>query len=198
MNFKKIKETYIALYHECLDFIIEPNNVWGKVANEKITWAETRSKLLYPLLGLICVLGLLRVFIENFYIADYDFLTKILSAISWPILLVVSLLVGAMIIRPIFSAYTKQNIDFERIVVFLTYVEIPLFISASIFALMDFMFAVLILLNFYTLYVIMLGYNVYFADVLGEDKKYNYITTLFTFMLVYALTYIAWWALAKF
>lgn len=198
MNLVRIKEIYIALYHECFNFIVEPNKVWEKVAKNKTTWAEAQSKLLYPMLGLICVLGLIRVLIENFYNPDYDFLTKTLSAIAWPVLLGLSLIVGSMILRPVFNAYTKKNIDFERFVVFLTYIEIPLFISASIFALMDFMFAVLILLNFYTLYVIMLGYNVYFADVLGEDKKYNYITTLFTFMLVYALTYIAWWALAKF
>lgn len=198
MNFDFIKEKYISLYYECLDFIIEPNKGWQKVVDEKRSWTDTQTRLLYPLLALICLLGLLRVFIENFYNADYDFLTQILLAMAWPVLLGIFLIVATLIGRPSLQKYTKKPIEFERMVVFLAYSEIPLLISAAIFALLPFMFAVLIFLNFYSAYVIMSGYNVYFADVMGEEKKFNFPTTLATFIIIYVLTYVAWLTLAKF
>lgn len=198
MNFVKLKETYIALYHECLNFIVDPNSAWQKVVDAKHTWKDTQLRLLYPLLALICVMGLLRVLFENFYVSGYDLLTQLLLALAWPILLAISLVLAAVVLRPCLQKYTGKTIDFERMVVFLTYAEIPLFLSAAIFAFLPMMFGVLIFVNFYSAYVIMSGYNVYFADVMGEDRKYNFITTLVTFVMIYLLTYGAWWALDKF
>lgn len=205
MNLEKIKTIYINLYHECLNFIIDPISVWEKVVNEKRSWTDTQTRLLYPLLALICVLGLIRVMIENFYISDYDLLTQTLLAIAWPIILAISLVIAAVVGRLLFNYWIKNSnyfkditpIDFERIVVFLSYAEIPVFLSCMILAIMPFMFSVLIFLNFYSAYIIMSGYNVYFADIMGEDRKYYFPSTLVTVTIIYALTYIAWNSLAK-
>lgn len=203
VNFEKIKEKYVALYHECLDFIVDPNKGWGKVVEERRSWTDTQTRLLYPLLVLICVCGFIRVLIENFYDAEYDLLTQVILAFAWPVFLAVSLIVTALFTSKLFNLYInkiikiKFSVDFERMVVFLMYAEIPLFLSAAIMALMPFTFAVLVFLNFYAAFIIMSGYNVYFADIMGEERKYNYITTLITFGIIYAFTYGAWIALGK-
>ncbi len=198
MDFKSIKDKYIALYHECLSFIIDPNVVWDRVENVRRTWTDTQTRILYPFLALICACGLIRVLFENFYISGYDLITQILLALAWPVLLAISLVINAVILRPLLQLYTGKTVDFERMVVFLTYAEIPLFISAVLFAFLPMLFGVLIFANFYSAYVIMSGYNVYFADVMGEERKYNFLTTLVTFVMIYLLTYGAWWALTEF
>lgn len=200
MNFDKLKEKYITLYNECRNFIVDPNSAWQKVVDEQYTWKDTQLRLLYPSLALIGVMGLLRVFLENFYISGYDVLTNSLLALAWPVILLIFLILGALSLRFVFRFKYLFNkwIDFERMVVFLSYAEIPLFISAAIFAFLPFMFGVLIFFNFYALYIIMLGFNVYFGDIIGEERKYNVPLTAITFLIIYALTYLAWLALEKF
>lgn len=212
MNFEKIKSTYIELYHDCLGFIVDPSSAWQKIVDEKRSWPETQIRLIYPMLALICVLGFLRVLIENFYLSDYDFLNGTLFAIAWPVILALFLLIstlGLLFIAYLLSrlSYTfncfsnlrflaNKSLTFDRMVVFLSHAEIPLFISAAIFAIMPFVFGVLILVNFYAVYVIMIGYNIYFADVMGEERKYHFPTTSVTFIMIYAFTYVAWIVLA--
>ena len=197
MNFESIKNKYVALYHECYDFIIDPNSVWEKVVNEQRTWTDTQTRLLYPLLALICLLGLVRVLVQNFYISGYNLLEETLIALSWPVILAISLLIAAFVCRLYIKFLTKKQVDFERMVIFMTYAEIPVFLSFAIMAVLPFMFPVLIFVNFYSAYIIMSGYNVYFADIMGEDRKYHFPSTLITFIIIYALTYMAWGALAK-
>lgn len=200
MNFDKLKDIYITLYHECYNFIVDPNTAWQKVVEEKRTWIDTQKRLLYPSLALIGILGLLRVLFENFYISGYDVLTNSLFALAWPVILMIFLILGAVVLRLMFrfKYLLNKSIDFERMVVFLSYAEIPLLISAAIFAFLPFMFGVLIFFNFYALYIIMLGFNVYFGDIIGEERKYNVPLTAITFLIIYALTYLAWLALGKF
>lgn len=197
MNFESIKNKYVALYHECYDFIIDPNSVWEKVVNEQRTWTDTQTRLLYPLLALICLLGLVRVLVQNFYISGYNLLEETLIALAWPVILAISLLIAAFVGRFYLKFLTKKQVDFERMVVFMTYAEILVFISFAILSVLPFMFPVLIFINFYSAYIIMSGYNVYFVDIIGEDRKYHFPSTLITFIIIYALTYMAWGALAK-
>lgn len=193
----KIKKIYISLYNECMEFITDPISFWRKVHDEQRTWADTQSRILYPLLAMIAGLGVLRVIIEYFYISGYDFLKETLLALAWPAILAISLLIAAVIGHLCIRFFLKKTVDFERMVVFLSYTEIPVLLSAALLAILPFMLAVLIFINFYTAYVIMSGYTVYFADIMGEERKYHYPTTLATFIIIYALTYGAWGALAK-
>ena len=197
MNFESIKNKYVSLYRECYDFIIDPNSVWEKVVAEQRTWTDTQTRLLYPMLGLICLLGLVRVLVQNFYISGYNLLEETLIALAWPVIMAISLLIAALVVRLYIKIFLKKQVDFDRVAVFMTYAEIPVFLSFAIMAVLPFMFPVLIFINFYSAYIIMSGYNVYFVDIIGEDRKYHYPSTLITFIIIYALTYMAWGALAK-
>ena len=197
MNFESIKNKYVSLYRECYDFIIDPNSVWEKVVAEQRTWTDTQTRLLYPMLGLICLLGLVRVLVQNFYISGYNLLEETLIALAWPVIMAISLLIAALVVRLYIKIFLKKQVDFDRVAVFMTYAEIPVFLSFAIMAVLPFMFLVLIFVNFYSALIIMSGYNVYFADIIGEDRKYHFPSTLITFIIIYALTYLAWGALAK-
>ena len=197
MNFESIKNKYVSLYRECYDFIIDPNSVWEKVVAEQRTWTDTQTRLLYPMLGLICLLGLVRVLVLNFYISGYNLLEETLIALAWPVIMAISLLIAALVVRLYIKIFLKKQVDFDRVAVFMTYAEIPVFLSFAIKAVLPFMFPVLRLVNFYSALIIMSGYNVYFADIMGEDRKYHFPSTLITFIIIYALTYLAWGALAK-
>lgn len=197
MNFESIKNKYVSLYRECYDFIIDPNSVWEKVVAEQRTWTDTQTRLLYPMLGLICLLGLVRVLVQNFYISGYNLLEETLIALAWPVIMAISLLIAALVVRLYIKIFLKKQVDFDRVAVFMTYAEIPVFLSFAIMAVLPFMFPVLIFVNFYSAYIIMSGYNVYFVDIIGEDRKYHFPSTLITFIIIYALTYMAWGALAK-
>lgn len=196
LNFEFIKGKYVTLYNECKDFIIDPNKVWNKVVEENRSWTDTQMRLLYPFLVLILLCGFIGVLIENFFEADYDLFTHTMFAIAWPILLAIFLLIAALVLRPALQLYVKKPITFDRMVVFLTYAEIPLFLSSALFAILPMAFAVLIFFNFYSFYAIMLGYNIYFADEMGEEKKFDILTTSVTFVVIYFLTYSAWGLLA--
>ncbi len=197
MNFESIKNKYVSLYRECYDFIIDPNSVWEKVVAEQRSWTDTQTRLLYPMLGLICLLGLVRVLVQNFYISGYNLLEETLIALAWPVIMAISLLIAALVVRLYIKIFLKKQVDFDRVAVFMTYAEIPVFLSFAIMAVLPFMFPVLIFVNFYSAYIIMSGYNVYFVDIIGEDRKYHFPSTLITFIIIYALTYMAWGALAK-
>lgn len=197
MNFQSIKNKYVSLYRECYDFIVDPNIVWEKVVTERRSWTDTQTRLLYPMLGLICLLGLVRVLVQNFYISGYNLLEETLIALAWPVILAISLLIAALVVRLYIKIFLKKQVDFDRVAVFMTYAEIPVFLSFAIMAVLPFMFPVLIFVNFYSALIIMSGYNVYFADIIGEDRKYHFPSTLITFIIIYALTYLAWGALAK-
>ncbi len=197
MNFESIKNKYVSLYRECYDFIIDPNSVWEKVVAEQRTWTDTQTRLLYPMLGLICLLGLVRVLVQNFYISGYNLLEETLIALAWPVIMAISLLIAALVVRLYIKIFLKKQVDFDCVAVFMTYAEILVLLSFAIMAVLPFMFPVLIFVNFYSAYIIMSGYNVYFADIMGEDRKYHFPSTLITFIIIYALTYLAWGALAK-
>lgn len=194
---KKILSIYSTLYHECTDFIMDPVSVWNKLVEERRSWPDIQKRLLYPMLSLIFVCGLIRVFVENFYISGYDLTKEILVISAWPVILAISLMIAAFVGSQCIEKFLNKSVEFERMASFLSYVEIPLFLSVAIYEVLPFMFSVLIFINFYTAYVIMSGYNVYFADVMGEDRKYHLPTTIITFVIIYALTYLSWSVLSK-
>ena len=108
MNFESIKNKYVSLYRECYDFIIDPNSVWEKVVAEQRTWTDTQTRLLYPMLGLICLLGLVRVLVQNFYISGYNLLEETLIALAWPVIMAISLLIAALVVRLYIKIFLKK------------------------------------------------------------------------------------------
>ncbi len=193
----KLKEIYIRLYKDCFEFIVEPEKGWNRVVCENRTWVDTQRTILYPLLALIAVLGLVRVAIVNFYQSGYDVFTETLLAIVWPIILAIALGIAAVIGRISLQCFTKKQISYEQMAVFLTYAEIMIFVSAVMIAILPFMLVIVFLVNFYSVYIIMSGYNIYFADVMGKERENHLWTTLITFAVIYVLTYGAAIALTK-